>query len=75
MCLKNDFTKGSKGTRFIRGHLTIEDARAVFDAPYEQGNIVISSAVGCNCYGIIKEGSGPKAAGDIVEGFIIYDRL
>jgi molybdopterin molybdotransferase len=71
MKLKNDFTKGSKGTRFIRGRLSVENGEAVLNASNEQGNIVISSVIGCNAYGMVPEGCGPLKAGDIIEGFMI----
>ena len=71
MRLKNDLNKGSKGTRFIRGRLIIENGEAVLDASKEQGNIVISSAVGCNAYGILEDTNGPVMKGTLVEGFAI----
>ena len=70
MRLKNDFNKGSTGTRFIRGRLVIENGEAVLDASNEQGNIVISSTIGCNAYAIMPAGNGMLRAGDTVEGFL-----
>ena len=71
MRLKNDHTKGSKGIRFIRGRLIIENGEAVLDASNEQGNIVISSTIGCNAYGILEDTGGPVAGGTLIEGFVI----
>ncbi len=74
MRLKNDFTKIRRGMRFLRGVLSIEDGAAVFTAPKEQGNIVISSAALCNAYACLPEGTEPLRAGDLVEGFTVNGR-
>ncbi|MCR5233968.1 MAG: molybdopterin molybdotransferase MoeA, partial [Lachnospiraceae bacterium] len=70
MKLKNDVKKGSGAVRFIRGRLVMENGEAFLDAGNEQGNIVISSSIGCNAYGIIKGIDAPNKAGDTVDGFI-----
>ena len=71
MKMKSDFNKGSRGTRFIRGRLETEDGEAVFNAAAGQGNIVISSVIGCNAYAVLQEGSGKPVSGDMIEGFLI----
>jgi molybdopterin molybdotransferase len=71
MMLKKDFNKGSRGTRFIRGRLGIEDGKAVFEAASGQGNVVISSVIGCNAYAVMYEGSGVLKSGDLITGFVI----
>ena len=63
MHLKNDFNKGSRGLRFIRGRLIVEEGEAMLDASNEQGNIVISSVIGCNAYGILEDAKGPGKMG------------
>ncbi len=70
MKLKNDCRKGSMAIRFIRGRLVIENGEAFLDAGNEQGNIVISSSIGCNAYGMIKGIDASYKAGDAVDGFI-----
>ena len=71
MKLKNGFKKSGKGTRLIRGYLDIINGEAILDASDRQGNVVISSVIGCNAYGIIEAGRGPLNAGDVIEGFIV----
>ncbi|MCR5358018.1 MAG: molybdopterin molybdotransferase MoeA [Lachnospiraceae bacterium] len=70
MRLEYDFKKTGPGTRFIRGQLKIKDGEAIFEASGRQGNVVISSAIGCNAYGIVNGGTGPLKAGDMIYGFI-----
>ena len=71
MKIKYDCIKKSSGVRFIRGRLKIEDGTAVLDAASEQGNVVISSAIGCNVYGIVSGKGGPLKAGTMIDGFSV----
>ncbi len=75
MKLGNDIKKGGKGVRFIRGRLCIEAGSAVFYSPAEQGNIVLSSAIGCNAYGLIEASVNPLKKGDIINGFMNKGRI
>jgi molybdopterin molybdotransferase len=69
MKLKNECKKAGKGTRFLRGRLEIIDGEAYLDFPDEQGNVVISSTIGCNAYGIVTDMKAPAAKGTIVDAF------
>ena len=70
MTLKKDFKKGSNAVRFIRGSLELKEGKAFLNASYDQGNIVISSAINCNAYGIIPPNVSPVLSGETVEGFL-----
>ena len=69
--MKYDCVKKSHGVRFIRGRLKIEDGIAVLEASNEQGNVVISSTIGCNVYGIVSEEDEPPKAGTMIDGFLV----
>lgn len=67
--LREGFGKKSPKTRFLRGRLVLEDGRVYMDLSPEQGNVVLSSAIGCDVMAIIPAGSGPIPAGTVLEGF------
>lgn len=69
--LLEDFPKRSPVPRFLRGTLTLEDGVAGIRLSGAQGNVVLSSAVGCNVMARIPAGSGPVAAGTELEAFLI----
>ena len=46
--LADDFTKASRCTRLLRGRLDISDGTAKIRISGKQGNVVISSAIGCD---------------------------
>lgn len=71
MKLGNECKKAGKGTRFLRGRLTITDGEANLDFPDEQGNVVISSAIFCNAYGILTDMKAPVACGTKVDAFLV----
>lgn len=69
--LKNGFPKKSPTTRLLRGTLDLSDGSVGMTLSEDQGNVVISSAVGCNVMAIIPAGSGSVEAGTVLEGFLI----
>lgn len=69
--LKNEFNKKSPATRLLRGKLDLSDGTVTLVCPKDQGNIILSSTIGCNAIGIIPAGSGPLAAGTKLKGFLI----
>lgn len=71
LVLANDFGKQSKNDRVIRGTLMIEDGTAKIRVPKGQGNIMISSTIGCDCVAVVPGGRGPLKAGDKIKGFLI----
>lgn len=69
--LADDFPKKSRCTRLLRGRLDISDGTARIRISQKQGNVVISSAIGCDVLAIIPAGSGPLSAGTPLKGFLI----
>jgi molybdopterin molybdotransferase len=61
--LERDFKKKSPALRMVRGHIKLEDGRAVFCAHDGQGNGAVRSLVGCDVFGEIPAGSPPLPAG------------
>ena len=69
--LADGFKKKSPVTRFLRGTLNFKDGTVRMELPKDQGNVVLSSAIGCNVMAVIPAGSGPVPAGTVLKGFII----
>ena len=69
--LKNGFSKKSKGTRILRGRLDLTDGTAKMIVPDDQGNVVLSSTIGCNVMAIVPAGSGALSAGTVLKGFML----
>ena len=69
--LKNEFKKKSPATRLLRGRLDLSYGNVTLVCPKDQGNVVLSSTIGCNAMGIVPAGSGPLPAGTKLKGFII----
>ena len=69
--LLRPFKKKSPSTRFLRGRLALDSGRVCFDASSDQGNVVLSSTIGCNAFLLIPAGSGPVDAGTELKGFVL----
>ncbi len=69
--LKRDFPKKSPAERFLRGRLLLSDGRVLFVSSDNQGNAVLTSAIGSDTFLRIPAGSGPMPAGTVLEGFRI----
>ncbi len=67
--LKRGFGKKSPATRLLRGCLEFIDGELWLDTPKEQGNVVLSSSIGCDAMAVIPAGSGAVAAGERLKGF------
>ena len=67
----NGFPKKSPATRFLRGRLQFSDGRVQFCAPKDQGNVVLSSTIGCDAFALIPAGSGPVQPGETLRGFLL----
>ena len=65
------FRKKSPSVRFLRGQLLLDEGTVKFDASADQGNIVLSSTIGCNAFVLIPAGSSPVEAGTMLTGFMI----
>lgn len=73
--LKKDCVKKADGTRIIRGRVTIEDGNAMFMPADAQGNVVISSSIGCNAYAVTTGERRVLKAGTLIEGFMTGNGL
>ena len=71
VALDGGFSKSSPQTRFLRGTLELRDGSAWMVLPGGQGNVVLSSAIGCDMMAVIPAGSGPVAAGTVLRGFLL----
>lgn len=69
--LSGGFPKKSPKTRFLRGKLEIKDGAVWMDLPKDQGNVVLSSTIGCNAMAVVPAGSGPLEAGTVLKGFLL----
>ena len=69
--LINGFHKKSPGTRFLRGILDLSDGTVRMIVPREQGNVVLSSTIGCNVIAMIPAGSDAIPDGAELKGFLI----
>ena len=70
--LGSDILKAKgKGTRFVRGRSIIREKELYLDVPSAQGNVVISSAVFCDAYGILSGAVNPTESGSYIDGFFV----
>lgn len=69
--LKNGFKKKSPGTRLLRGTLELSDGVVRMVIPKEQGNVVLSSTIGCDVMAIVPAGSGPLPEDTELGGFLL----
>lgn len=69
--LRDGFPKPSRGTRLLRGTLDLSRGEAEMLLPGDQGNVVISSAVGADVMAVVPALSGPLEAGTRLQGFLI----
>jgi len=65
------FGKKSKVTRLLRGKLDLTDGRVKMHLPQDQGNVIISSMIGCDVFAIVPAGSGKLEAGMVFKGFMV----
>lgn len=71
LVLPSGYQKKSPRTRFLRGRLRLENGAVCMDLPKDQGNAVLSSAIGCDVMAVIPAGSGPIGPGAVVKGFLL----
>lgn len=64
-----DFPKKSPTTRFLRGMIDLSGGAARLRLSAEQGNVVISSLIGCDALAVVPSGTGPLKAGTKLEAF------
>lgn len=71
LTLKQPFRKKSPCTRFLRGRLEWGDGTLQMALPADQGNVVLSSAIGCDVMAEVPAGSDPLEAGTRLKGFLL----
>ncbi len=69
--LADDFPKKSRCTRLLRGRMDLSEGTVKMHMSQKQGNVVISSAIGCDVLAIVPAGSGPLSAGAVLKGFLL----
>ncbi|MBQ6257782.1 MAG: molybdopterin molybdenumtransferase MoeA, partial [Clostridia bacterium] len=69
--LAKGFRKKSPADRFLRGRLSLDDGTVKFLSSTDQGNVVLSSTIGCDAFLLIPGGSGPVEAGTKLNGFLL----
>ena len=71
MTLMNEFLKKSHADRFLRGTLVLKHGVVGLNIPKDQGNVVLSSTIGCNAMALVPAGSGPLSEGTVLKGFVL----
>ena len=71
LILRSAFKKKSPATRLLRGRLDLSDGTAGLILQGDQGNVVLSSTIGCDAMAIVPAGSGPLEEGTELKGFLI----
>ncbi len=69
--IENGFGKPSKGVRLLRGKLKFAGGKVKMEVPEGQGNVMISSTIGCDAAAIVPAGTGPIEPGAVMKGFLI----
>lgn len=69
--LAEGFRKKSREVRILKGRLSLESGRAVMHLPEGQGNVIISSSIGCDVLAVVPAGSGALEPGTELDGFLI----
>ena len=69
--LQGGFDKPSRGTRVLRGRLDLSDGTVRMVLPGDQGNVVLSSAIGCDAMAIVPAGSGKLEPQTVLKGFVL----
>lgn len=71
VALAAPFPKASPMVRMLRGRLALERGRLELELSGGQGNVVLSSAAGCDMLAVVPAGSGPLPAGTELRGILI----
>ena len=69
--LLEDFRKKSPVTRLLRGTLDLTGGTVGIHLPQDQGNVVLSSTIGCNVMAIVPGGTGPVPKNTTLKGFLL----
>lgn len=71
MVIPGGFGKKSPATRFLRGTLDLSGGTVKLITPREQGNVVLSSTIGCNAMAVVPAGSTKVEPGTVLKGFVL----
>jgi molybdopterin molybdotransferase len=71
VCMKEGFSKKSKGRRFIPGRLVMEENKTYLSITPEQCNGMLHPLSGCQAIAVIDAGSPPVEAGAWVNAFLL----
>lgn len=71
LMIPDGFGKKSPATRFLRGRLDLSGGTVKLIIPREQGNVVLSSTIGCDAMAIVPAGTGKVEPGTILKGFVL----
>lgn len=71
LTLKEGFAKKSKVTRLLRGQTDFTDGTVKLHIPQNQGNVIISSTIGCDAVAVVPAGSEPLVPGCKLKGFLV----
>lgn len=71
LVLSEGFPKKSREPRVLRGTLDCSDGTARMLLPRDQGNVALSTTIGCDVMAVIPAGSEPMPAGTKLKGFVI----
>lgn len=71
LTLSTGFSKKSPCTRFLRGRLDLSEGSPRLCLPKDQGNVILSSSIGCDAFAIVPAGSGPVDTATILKGFMV----
>lgn len=69
--LAERFGKPSPANRLLRGYSDLSDGTLKLRLSSGQGNVMISSLIGCDLAAIVPAGSGPVEAGTVLQGFFL----
>ena len=71
MVIPHGFGKKSPATRFLRGTLDLSGGTVKLITPKEQGNVVLSSTIGCDAMAIVPAGTAKVEPGTVLKGFVL----
>lgn len=71
LTLADGYGKKSPVTRLLRGKLELSDGTGKIRISQKQGNVQLTSAVGCDAAVIVPAGSGALPPGTVLDGFLL----
>ena len=71
MTVQDRFPKKSDEARVLRGTMRLNAGRAELTLAASQGNVALSSTIGCDALVIVPADSGPVEAGTVLKGYTV----